>query len=58
MMLGAGIARRQMPLLEAARRHREEGLRRAPQYYDDERLEPFIGPGLPGGAQVSRQQKG
>lgn len=48
MMLGATIARRQLPVLAAAARQREDGLRRAHQYYDGERIEPYIGPGLPG----------
>ncbi len=48
MMAGAAMARRQDAVLAAAQRDREEGLRRAYQYYDGERIEPFIGPGLPG----------
>jgi hypothetical protein len=57
MMLGATLARRQVPVLEAAARRRAEGLRRAAQYYDGERIEPFIGPGLPGGAQLIGHQE-
>ena len=44
MMLGAALARRQMPVLEAAERDRMDGLRRTSQYYDGERIEPYIGP--------------
>jgi hypothetical protein len=57
MMLGAALARRQVPVLEAAERQRAEGLRRAAQYDDGERIEPFIGPGLPGRAQVISHQE-
>lgn len=58
MMLGAALARRQVEVLSAAQRHREDSLRRARQYYDDERIEPYIGPGLPGAPQVIRHQQG
>ena len=47
MMLGARIARRQIPVLEAARLAAEDRLRRARQYAGDEdvdgRIEPYIG---------------
>ena len=55
MMLGATVARRQTPVLEAAERDRADSLRRAAQYYDGERIEPFIGPG---GPQVSADRRG
>ncbi len=48
MMLGARIARRQTAVLKSAARHREDSLRRARHYQDGDRIEPFIGPGLPG----------
>jgi hypothetical protein len=53
MMLGARIARRQMAVLASAARHREDSLRRARHYQDGERIEPFIGPGLPGTVQAA-----
>jgi hypothetical protein len=56
MMIGAGMVRRQMVVLEVAERERRDGLRRAAQYYDGERIEPYIGPGLPGGPQVIRDE--
>jgi hypothetical protein len=47
MMLGARIARRQIPVLEAARLAEEDRLRRARQYAgeqdSDGRIEPYIG---------------
>jgi hypothetical protein len=47
MMLGATIARRQIPLLEAAKLAAEDRLRRARQYAGDPdadgRIEPYIG---------------
>jgi hypothetical protein len=57
MTFGAGIARRQSVVLHAAARHREDSLRRAPQYSVDERIEPYIGPDLPGTAPVMRHQE-
>jgi hypothetical protein len=48
MALGAAVARRQMSVLQAAARHREDSLRRTHQYSVEERIEPYIGPGLPG----------
>lgn len=57
MMLGAGIVRRALPVLAAAERDRADGLRRAAQYYDGERIEPYIGPGLPGGALMIRDEE-
>jgi hypothetical protein len=45
MALGAIIASRQLAVLEAGKRQREDGLRRVPQYRDNQ-LEPFIGPGF------------
>lgn len=48
MMLGARMARRQGTVLESAARHRQDSLRRARHYQDAERIEPFIGPGMPG----------
>jgi len=43
MMLGAAIARRQVALLEAAKRGTEDRLRRVSQYSGEERIEPYIG---------------
>ena len=57
MTLGAAIARRQSLVLQAAARHREDSLRRAHQYSIDERIEPYIGPDLPGSAPVMRHQE-
>lgn len=57
MTLGAAIARRQSAVLQAAARHREDGRRRAHQYSIDERIEPYIGPDLPGAAPVMRHQE-
>lgn len=57
MMLGAAIARRALPVLAAAERDRADGLRRAAQYHDGERIEPYIGPGLPGGALMIRDEE-
>jgi len=57
MALGAAIARRQQAILHAAARHREDSQRRARQYSADERIEPYIGPGLPGGAPLIRHQE-
>jgi hypothetical protein len=57
MTIGATIVRRQLAVLEAAARYREDGLRRARQYYDGERIEPYIGPGLVGGAQLIRDEE-
>ena len=58
MMLGARIARRQMTVLESAARHRQDSLRRARHYQDGERIEPYIGPGLPGVAQPPLSRSG
>lgn len=44
MMLGAAIAKRQMPALEAINARREDARRRVPLYRDTERLEPTFGP--------------
>lgn len=57
MMLGAGIVRRALPVLAAAERDRADGLRRAAQYYDGERIEPYIGPGLADGALMVRDEE-
>ena len=57
MMLGAALARRALPVLAAAERDRADGLRRAAQYYDGERIEPYIGPGLPDGALMIRDEE-
>jgi hypothetical protein len=44
MALGAGIAIRQIAVLSAEKRRREDALRRVQQYRkEDGRLEPFIG---------------
>ena len=43
MACGAVTVRRQSALLDAARRHREDALRRVPLYRDTGRMEPFIG---------------
>jgi hypothetical protein len=43
MLLGAAIARRQMAVLEAAKRVTEDRLRRVHQYMGDGRIEPYIG---------------
>jgi hypothetical protein len=47
MMLGATLARRQIPVLEAAKLAAEDRLRRARQYAHDQdadgRIEPYIG---------------
>jgi hypothetical protein len=43
MMYGASIARRQVALLEAAKRGSEDRLRRVQQYAGEERIEPYIG---------------
>lgn len=43
MMFGARLARRQIPLLEAAKLTTEDRLRRVSQYARDERIEPYIG---------------
>lgn len=40
MLLGAAIAKRQAPALEAARRKRQDALRRAQQYRREGRAEP------------------
>ena len=45
MVLGAIVAVRQRPVLDAARRRREDAARRIPQYRDGGRVEPSIGPG-------------
>lgn len=42
--LGALVARRQKARLHAAKRRREDRLRRLRQYRDNSRVEPFIGP--------------
>jgi hypothetical protein len=43
MVFGARLARRQIPLLEAAKLTTEDRLRRVSQYAGDERIEPYIG---------------
>lgn len=43
MVFGARMARRQIPLLEAAKQKAEDRLRRVSQYAGDERIEPYIG---------------
>jgi hypothetical protein len=43
MLFGARIARRQIALLEAAKRGTEDRLRRVSQYSGEERIEPYIG---------------
>ncbi len=47
MALGAAIARRQLAVLEAAKRETEDRRRRVRQYDGGERLEPFIGSAIP-----------
>ena len=58
MMLGARIARRHRAVLESAARSRQDRLRRARHYQDDERIEPFIGPGIPGVAPAPLSRSG
>ena len=43
MLYGARIARRQIPVLEAAKQRTEDRLRRVQQYAGEERIEPYIG---------------
>ena len=43
MVYGARIARRQIPMLEAAKQTTEDRLRRVSQYAGEERVEPYIG---------------
>ena len=43
MLYGARIARRQIPVLEAAKQTTEDRLRRVSQYAGEERIEPYIG---------------
>ena len=43
MTLGAGIARRQSAILQAAQRETQDRLRRVSQYDDIDRIEPYIG---------------
>jgi hypothetical protein len=43
MVLGARMARRQIPVLEAAKQKTEDRLRRVSQYAGEERIEPYIG---------------
>lgn len=43
MVFGARMARRQIPMLEAAKQKAEDRLRRVSQYAGDERIEPYIG---------------
>ncbi len=47
MALGAAIAKRQLAVLDAARRETEDRQRRVRQYDGGERLEPFIGSAIP-----------
>jgi hypothetical protein len=49
MLVGSAIASRQIRLLEAERRRRENGLRRAYLYRIDARIEPTLRPQTQGG---------
>jgi ABC-type Fe3+ transport system permease subunit len=53
---GALIARRQMARIHVEKRRVQDRLRRVPQYRDDARSEPFIGPGQEAGMDEARRR--